>query len=88
MFNIGLGRKPAIDGSKCDNTDDANDNDDGALNVNIRQVSRGSREDERLTYISVLVTGVPTRNRAKRKLKTSEVEPSGATYSGPCVKTR
>ena len=31
--------------------------------------------------MSVLVTGVPTRKRAKRKLKMSEVDPSGATYS-------
>ena len=31
--------------------------------------------------MSVLVTGVPTRKRAKRKLKTREVEPRGATYS-------
>ena len=33
------------------------------------------------TYMSVLVTGVPTRKRANRKLNTSDVEPSGATYS-------
>jgi hypothetical protein len=31
--------------------------------------------------MSVLVTGVPTRNRAKRKLKTREEDPRGATYS-------
>jgi hypothetical protein len=31
--------------------------------------------------MSVLVTGVPTRNLAKRKLKMREVDPSGATYS-------
>jgi hypothetical protein len=31
--------------------------------------------------MSVLVTGVPTRKRAKRKLKIRDVEPRGATYS-------
>jgi hypothetical protein len=31
--------------------------------------------------MSVLVTGVPTRKRAKRKLKTRELDPRGATYS-------
>jgi hypothetical protein len=31
--------------------------------------------------MSVLVTGVPTRKRAKRKLKMRDVEPRGATYS-------
>jgi hypothetical protein len=31
--------------------------------------------------MSVLVTGVPTRKRAKRKLKTREEDPRGATYS-------
>jgi hypothetical protein len=35
-----------------------------------------------LTYISVEVTGVPTRNLANRKLKMREVDPNGATYSG------
>jgi hypothetical protein len=35
-----------------------------------------------LTYISVAVTGVPTRNLANRKLKIREVDPNGATYSG------
>jgi hypothetical protein len=34
-----------------------------------------------LTYISVAVTGVPTRNLANRKLKMREVDPNGATYS-------
>ncbi len=34
-----------------------------------------------LTYISVAVTGVPTRNLANRKLKMRAVDPSGATYS-------
>ena len=33
------------------------------------------------TYISVAVTGVPTRNLANRKLKMREVDPNGATYS-------
>jgi hypothetical protein len=33
------------------------------------------------TQMSYLVTGVPTRKRAKRKLKTSEEDPNGATYS-------
>lgn len=31
--------------------------------------------------MSVLVTGVPIRTEANRKLKMSEVAPSGATYS-------
>ena len=31
--------------------------------------------------MSVFVTGVPTRKRAKRKLKTRDVDPRGATYS-------
>jgi hypothetical protein len=31
--------------------------------------------------MSVLVTGVPTRKRANRKLKMRDVEPKGATYS-------
>lgn len=31
--------------------------------------------------MSVLVTGVPTRKRANRKLKMRELEPRGATYS-------
>ena len=35
-----------------------------------------------LTYISVGVTGVPTRNLANRKLNMREVDPNGATYSG------
>jgi hypothetical protein len=35
-----------------------------------------------ITYISVAVTGVPTRNLANRKLKIREVDPNGATYSG------
>jgi hypothetical protein len=35
-----------------------------------------------LTYISVVVTGVPTRKLANRKLKMREVDPNGATYSG------
>jgi hypothetical protein len=44
------------------------------------------RENDRhgggkLTYKSVLLTGVPTRKRANKKLKTREEEPSGATYS-------
>jgi hypothetical protein len=34
-----------------------------------------------LTYISVRVTGVPTRKRANKKLKMSDVDPRGATYS-------
>ena len=32
-------------------------------------------------YMSVLVTGVPTRMDAKRKLKIRDVAPNGATYS-------
>jgi hypothetical protein len=31
--------------------------------------------------MSVLVTGVPTRNFAKRKLNIRDVDPKGATYS-------
>jgi hypothetical protein len=31
--------------------------------------------------MSVLVTGVPTRNLANKKLNTRDEEPSGATYS-------
>jgi hypothetical protein len=42
---------------------------------------RGIGEDE-LTYISVIVTGVPTRNLANKKLKMRAVDPKGATYSG------
>src|SRR5215471_19275462 len=33
------------------------------------------------TYISLLVTGVPTKNLANKKLKMRELEPRGATYS-------
>jgi hypothetical protein len=47
-------------------------------------MNKRSIEDNkvRLTYISVAVTGVPTRNLANRKLKMREVDPNGATYSG------
>jgi len=40
------------------------------------------KEQVGLTYISVAVTGVPTRNLANKKLKMREVDPKGATYSG------
>lgn len=39
------------------------------------------------TYMSVDVTGVPTRKRANKKLKTRELDPSGATYSTILVRT-
>jgi hypothetical protein len=47
-------------------------------------INENSIEDNkvRLTYIFIAVTGVPTRNLANRKLKISEVDPNGATYSG------
>jgi len=47
-----------------------------------RTCDASAREREgRLTYISLLVTGLPTKKLANRKLKMREVEPRGATYS-------
>jgi hypothetical protein len=73
--------KAGIDGTEGDYTDHT-ENDDNSPLVMSSQIRRGfSNEDGHITYMSVFVTGVPTRKRAKRKLKTRDVDPSGATYS-------
>jgi hypothetical protein len=72
----------SINGAKGYDAYYAKYDDYGTLQGRSGMGATSRKHKVRLTYMSVAVTGVPTRNLANKKLKMREVDPSGATYSG------